>query len=443
MHTRWNLPLLSFLLRSIGAFALVSATAFPMTAQPVASAPLDLEACVRIAVQKSPFIRAAQEGTVAATEAVGISRAPLYPEVGFDARYRRFDTHVFLPQGMNVPATTVGPTDDWMAGLKASYVLFDSGLRRAELDAANLGQAATEEDARRVLQDVVLGVRQAYYRLLAAQEARVAAGARVARRRDHSRIASARKAAGAAPQADVLRAHVEVADAELALVRAETDVRIAKGDLNVAMGLAVDRPVEIEKDTASRGAEPPDVSVALALAREQRPEVKALRQRVAAANSGVVAAKASFGPRVKAEGAFGWRDDRFVPADKDWSAGLAVQIPVFTGFASTHRSRKAASEAALKEAELAQLHARIDQEVWTAHARLLEARQAVAQTEVLKDEATETLRFVRARYEAGASSITDLLDAEAVLTQAESGHVQAVLGVQLAGLRLKRVEGEL
>jgi outer membrane protein TolC len=97
----------------------------------------------------------------------------------------------------------------------------------------------------------------------------------------------------------------------------------------------------------------------------------------------------------------------------------------------------------VKEAELAQLHARIDQQVWTAHARLLEARQAVAQTEVLKDEATETLRFVRARYEAGASSITDLLDAEAALTQAETGHVQAVLGVQLAGVRLKRMEGEL
>lgn len=31
----------------------------------------------------------------------------------------------------------------------------------------------------------------------------------------------------------------------LALVRAESNVRIAKGNLNVAMGLAVDRPVEI------------------------------------------------------------------------------------------------------------------------------------------------------------------------------------------------------
>jgi outer membrane protein TolC len=414
-----------------------------MTAQPAASPPLDLETCVKIAVEKSPLLRAAGEVTVAATEAEGIARAPFYPEVGFDARYRRFETHAFLPQGLSVPATTVGPTDDWMTGLKASYVLFDSGLRRAELDAATLGRAATEEDARRALQDVVLGVRQAYYYLLAGQAARVAADTRVTRRRDHSRIALARKASGAAPQADVLRAQVEVADAELALVRADSNVRIAKGDLNVAMGLAVDRPVEIAEDTASRETELPDVTLALARAREQRPEVKALQLTVAAANKGIAAAKASFGPRLRADGAFGWRDDSFVPADKDWSAGLAVQIPVFTGFASKHKRRKAASEASLKEAELAQLLARIDQEVWTAHGRLLEARQAVAQTAVLEAEATETLRFVRARYEAGASTITDLLDAEAALTQAESGHVQAVLGVQLAGVRLKRAEGTL
>lgn len=441
MHTRSTPPLLAFLLRSIGAFALVSATAFPMTAQPAASLPLDLEACEKIAIEKSPLLRAAEEGTAVATAAVGLSRAPFYPEVGFDARYRRFETHAFLPEGLSAPATTVGPTNDWMTGLKAGYVLFDSGLRRAELDAATLGRAATVEDARRALQDVVLGVRQAYYYLLANQAARVAAATRVTRRRDHLRTASARKAAGAVPQADVLRAQVEVADAELALVRAESNVRIAKGNLNVAMGLAVDRPVEIAEDTALRGTELPDVTAALVRAREQRPEVQALQLTVAAAKKGITAAKAGFGPRVRADGAFGWRDDSFVPADKDWSAGLAVQIPVFTGFASKYKTRKAASEAALKEAELAQLHARIDQEVWTAHVRLLEARQAVVQTEVLEDEATETLRFVRARYEAGASTITDLLDAEAALTQAESGHVQAVLGVQLAGVRLKWAEG--
>lgn len=100
-----------------------------------------------------------------------------------------------------------------------------------------------------------------------------------------------------------------------------------------------------------RGTELPDVTAALVRAREQRPEVQALQLTVAAAK-GITAAKAGFGPRVRADGAFGWRDDSFVPADKDWSAGLTDQIPVFTGFASKYKTRKAASEAALKEPSL-------------------------------------------------------------------------------------------
>lgn len=443
MHVRSNHFFDSFVLRTVLALIVALPLASSSAAQPAPGDPLDVEACVRVALDKNPLYRAAQEGVVAAREAVGVSRAPYYPEVGLEARYRRFDTHVFLPQGLTVPTTTVGSTDDWSAGLKASWVLFDSGLRRAELDAARSGQSATEEDATRVRQDVVLGVHQAYGGLLAAQAAREAVAARVARSGDHLAIANRRKAAGAAPQADVLRAQVEVADAELAVVRAESAVRIAKGDLNSSMGLPVDLAVAIREGAPTIGAEASDVSTALKRAREQRPEAKSLRQRVAVAKSGVTAAKATFGPRLKAEGAFGWRDDTFLPHDKDWSVGLAVQIPVFTGFASTHGTLRAASEAASKEAELAQLDARIDLEVWTAHSRFTEARQVVTQAEVLKSGASESLRFARARYEAGASSLTDLLDSESALTQAESGWVQAVLGLRLAAIRLMRAEGEL
>lgn len=443
MHTRstraFGRPLL--------LMTLTLAVTFPSSllsgAQPSPEGPLDVEACVRIALDKSPLYRAAQEGVVAAREAVGISRSAYYPEVGLDARYRLFDTHAFLPQGLTAPSTTLGATNDWSAGLKASWTLFDSGLRRAEVGVATAGQAATEEDATRVRQDVVLAVQEAYYNLLAAQAAGEAVEARVVRSRDHARLAQARKAAGASPQAEVLRARVEVADAELGLVRAEGNAQIARGALSMAMGLPVDLDVAIKGDEPSPGPEPPAVAASLERAREQRPEVKAFRQKVAAASSAVAGAKALFGPRLRAEGAFGWRDDQFLPVDKDWSIGLAVQIPVFNGFASTHRINKAVSEAASKELELAQLQARIALEVWTALARLTEARQAVTQADELRKEAVETLRFARARYEAGASSITDLLDSEATLTQAESGFVQSVLGLQLAGARLRWAEGDL
>ena len=141
MHTRSTRPFGRPLLLMVLSLAVTFPSALLSGEQPSPEGPLDVEACVRIALDKSPLYRAAQEGVVAAREAVGISRAAYYPEVGVDARYRLFDTHVFLPKGLTIPTTTVGSTDDWSAGVKASWTLFDSGLRRAEVGVATAGHS--------------------------------------------------------------------------------------------------------------------------------------------------------------------------------------------------------------------------------------------------------------------------------------------------------------
>lgn len=435
----------------LGFMAVPTAQAAPPEARtqsvassPAAGQPLDLETAVRIALDTNPLVRAAQEGVAAATESVAVAQAAYYPEVGLDARYRRFDTHLFLPSGLPLSTTTVGSTDDWSTGIKAGYTLFDGGQRRAERDATAAGEKASAQDAARVRQDVVFAVHQAYYRLLSARAARSAVEARLERSRDHLELAGARKAAGAAPQSDVLRAQVEVADAQLTLVQSEGRVRVASGELNTAMGLPVDLPISVR--AAEETVQPPaggTVPAALERARQLRPELQAARERIVAASRQVAAIKGAYGPRVKAEGMFGWRDSGFLPRDKDWSAGLSFQLPLFTGFARTHRVARAAIEVKALEAETAALAARIQQEVWTANSDLVEADQAVRQSEVLRAAAQESLRFARARYEAGASTITDLLDAESALTQADAAHVAADLGFRLAGARLLRAEGVL
>jgi len=436
-------PQLRLGLAAIAARQAATEPASKPVAPPPADRPLDLETAVRIALDTNPLMRAAREGVSAAAEAIGVARAVYYPEVGLDARYRRFDTHIFLPPGLPVSATTLGATDDWSAGVRAGYTLYDSGQRRAERDVAVASERAAAHDAAKVRQDVVFGVHQAYFRVLSALAASSAAEARLARSRDHLELARTRKAAGAAPQSDVLRAQVEVADAQLALVRTDGEVRVAYGELNTAMGLPVDLGISVTPvdETASQPATA--VGVALERALQQRPELKAARQRIAAASREVAAIKGAYGLRLRADGMLGWRDSEFLPEDQDWSAGVSFQLPLFTGFARAHRVAQASTGVQVLEAETAALAARIQQEVWAAASSLEEARQSVAQSEVLRSEAAESLRFARARYEAGAATITDLLDAESRLTQAVASHVAAVFGYHLAMSRLLRAQGEM
>ncbi|HXK79036.1 MAG TPA: TolC family protein [Kiritimatiellia bacterium] len=413
----------------------------------VAGAPLELAACVRIALADNPVGQAAREGVAAARENIGIARSRFYPQVGLTGSYRRWESHAFLPDSLSgamasTPAT-VGPTDDWSAGGVASFYLFDSGRRRAQLLAAKAQWGAQQAEQAAVEQDIALNVHQAFYSLLAAQESLRVAQENSARAEDHFRLTQDRKSAGMAVQADVLRAQVEVADRHLAIVRAEHGVRVARGNLNLAMGLPAEMPVEIDSAAPGAPVEPAPLADDLATAMEQRPELRAALNRVASARSGVSAAKSEFGPAVKADARYGWRDTEFTPEDKDWLIGVGIELPLFTGFSRTHQLQRARHELSKEEALLRQLALTIRQEVWDAHSRVQEAMEALDAAGTLVASARESQRLSRQRFEAGTNTITDLLDAEAAQARAEGLQVEARWNYFISRAALARAIGAM
>ena len=410
--------------------------------------PLTLQACIRIALETNPLPQAANKGILAAKEATGEARAPYYPELGLQTGYAYWQQRAFLPSGLSLPGrsipTIIGPTDDWKAGVRARYTLFDSGERRAQYQTAMARQGVSEEEKARVVQDLILGVHQGFYGLAAALETRSVAEKNLTLAKNHLRLAKDRKEAGAVSQADVLRVQVEVAYAELALVRAENSVRISKGDLNTVMGLPVEMSLAIEvKGEEINSPDTIELPKALDQAIQNRPELKAALKRIEAQQGNVGIAKSAFGPKVRAEGSYGWRDSNFLPRDEEWLAGISIEWPLFTGFFRQHRLARAKAEVSKEEAEAKQLILKVRQEVWTAHSKLKEAYAAVQATKVLIQDAQESMRMAKERYEVGAGTITDLLDAQTALVRAQASQVDYEWEYQLAGAAFQRSMGKM
>lgn len=408
--------------------------------------PLTLEEAVTIALEQNPLTRVAREGVTGAKEAVGEARAPYYPDLALRASFNRWERHAFLPSGLAQPSipSTIGPTNDWFTGVTTRYTLFDFGQRRAEVRAAQARQGVAQQDANRTHQDIVLSVHQAYFGLVASLETEAVARKALARAEDHLRVAKARKEAGAVPQADVVRAQVEVADAQLALERAEGLARVAKGNLNTAMGVPVEASVEV--DRSPREIVPPariDLAEALDRAVSARPELRGAQQRLEASRRGVDLARSAYGPKVKGEASWGWRDTSYFPQDKDWLVGVSVELPIFTGFSRKHRLARSKSELSREEADAQRLMQTVRQEVWSAHSRLRETYEATLSTQVQLRDAQESLRLASERYQAGAGTITDLMDSEAALARAEAVRVAALWDYQVARSVLQRTVGEL
>jgi len=157
----------------------------------------------------------------------------------------------------------------------------------------------------------------------------------------------------------------------------------------------------------------------------------------------VAAAKSDFGPKVKADARYGWRDSDFWPQDEDWSVGVAVELPLFTGFSRTHRLNRANRELSKEEAQARSFVLAVRQEVWTTHSRVKEAYEALEAATVLVADARESMRLTRQRYEAGTNTITDLLDAQTALARAEGVQVEARWNYLISKAAFDRASGAL
>ena len=412
-----------------------------------ANRPLTLSDCIRIALEANPAGRVAAAGVQSAREAVGEAQAPYYPELGLQTGYRRFQTHAFLPGWVRIPPgspTVVGPTDDWLGGLRARYTLYDFGERKALGQSARARQGLAEEEQSRIRQDIILSVYYGFFSLTSALEAKGVAEQNLARSRDHLRLTTIRKEAGAVPKADVLRAQVEVSNAQLALVRAESLIRLARGNLNLSMGRSVEKPVEV-----TPSAQPPtrpeqiDLSLSLDQAAQSRPEIKGALKKIEVSQSNIQAARSAYGPRLRAEGGYGWRDNDFLPQDEDWAVGVTLEWPLFTGFARKHRLARAKADLSKEEAEAERLKLAVRQEVWNAFSRVTEVYQTLETAQTLVQDALESNRLSRERYEAGAGTITELLDAQTALARAQATRVEAEWDYQIALAQFKRATGRL
>jgi outer membrane protein len=419
------------------AVATLAGAAEPEVALPTndTAAALTIDAAVAIALDRHPSIRAAEFGIVAAHEHIGEARAAYYPDLAASGGYARWERHAFLPEGIASPsiASTIGGVNDWFAGLSGRYLLFDSGERAAKVRAALAGEHVAAAEAAQLRQDLVLRVHESFHGFAAATQAREVAHQEHARAEEHLRLAEARKAAGAVPGADVIRARVGVTEARLHVVSAEHLVRVAAGRLNTAMGLPPATPLNAAAQVSA--LEPPaaiDLEPSIARALADRPALAAGQSRIDAARGALDEARSQFGPRLSADWRFGWRDSAWLPEDRDWSAGLTVQWPLFDGGARARASGRTRANLSQAEATLSARQLEVRQEVWVARSRLDESYEAARASEALVTDAEESLRVARERYRLGAGTLTDLLDADASLARAAAARVQALLDYRTA-----------
>jgi outer membrane protein TolC len=162
------------------------------------------------------------------------------------------------------------------------------------------------------------------------------------------------------------------------------------------------------------------------------------------AESQAATARVAYLPQVSFRAAFEADRQKFVTgAGANWSAGVTLRWNLFNGFADRARIEEASSAMNRARAVEKQATAGVKLEVRRAQADLEAARQRMIVAESTITQAEESLRITKNRYEAGLTTVTELLRSETALAEAQSRHVIAIHDQRLAGVALEFAMGTL
>ncbi len=407
--------------------------AIASSTEPDPGAPLTLEQCITLALRNHPALRGANSDVAGARANVGATEAALLPHFSVSGGYSQTGGDLSTGGGI------LGH-QEFSAALGLRQLLFDSGRTSALIRESKSSLTATSATRDQVKQTVVFGVRQAYFGVLVSEEvlrARTQA-------RDlsalHLKVAQARYQEGLAPKADITKAEVELANANLELIRAQNEVSLAYATLSNALGLPPTTSLKLAGELQAPG-EQPILEASLAFSYQHRPELKRAEASLQAARSAIKVAASGTSPSLFATASINWLDNSSL-SGSDWTAGVALSFPLWDGGGTEARVRQARAAAESAQAAYDNAKQQIGLEVQQAFLNVMEADQRVATAEALVAQAEENYRIAQGRYAAGVGPMLDVVDAETALTAARTSYAQARYDAQVARARLDLAMGK-
>lgn len=272
---------------------------------------------------------------------------------------------------------------------------------------------------------VELQVSVAYFTVLQAQSVLNVATQTVATRAVVLQQVSALATNQLKSELDVSFARVSLEEARLLLARAESELASGFTELSILLGEREPRTYQLA-EAPLPAALAADAAPFVTRALSERPRLTRLRAEAAAAAAQGRADRAVHYPTVSAIGGVGLlpvRDHRL--AENYAAGGVIVNFPLFAGGRDTAHQRESELKTQAALETLRDEENNIIRDVRVAYLKASHAHERLALTAKLLSHARTSYDLATARYKLGASSITELSQAQLNLTTAEISEAAA------------------
>ena len=310
--------------------------------------------------------------------------------------------------------------------------------------------AAKVEIARRGV-DVV--VAENYYSLVAAQRRYASTQQGVQQAQRFLDITQQQERAGEAAHSDAVKAELQLQHQRRGFQQATLDIENTRLRLAVVLSPILDENFTVVDDLDSAKALPPFAELRT-MAERENPELKAANAALSQASFDVRSARNGFLPSISIAANYGIEANAFklhsIPAAEPdagplpnlgYSLTFSLSVPIFDWGNTRSKVRQAQAKERLANIELTQAQRQIVGDLYAFYNEAVAARSAVDLARTGADLATESLRLINLRYQAGESTVLEVVDAQNALIEARNDYDQSQVRYRLAISLLQSLTG--
>lgn len=435
-------------------FLLLAAS--PAAAQtPVDTVHLTLDQAVQRALDRSFAMRLARADVLEADGQVGEALSAALPQVTGTITYTRqfasiyqglggTDTSSFGSLFKNTP---FGAPNTWNFQVQATQLLWTGGKVGSGLSAAKAVRTIATLGESETAAEVSFQVKQAYWNAALQDRLLAIATGNLDQARAQLRQVQLFRQAGTRAEYDLLRAQVDAANQEPAVVAARNDLDLALLELKRLLDLPADQPLELSTPLESPeatipvlatdslgGPERPALAQADAVVRQQKELLDVAR----ADRWPTLSLATTYNEQAFPQSVFPATADQF---RRGWNGEVKLAFPIFNGFRTGARVEQARAAMQRAEAQRDQVHKQVELDVAQAKAEVARAQALlVARRETVR-QADRALHIAGVRYTNGIATQLEVSDARVAAQQSQVNEVQATRDYVVALARLERALG--
>ena len=371
---------------------------------------LTLPAGLRLVVENSrPIIITGYEEKISEAD-TQIARSKLLPEINASGGYTSL---AYQPAAIFGSQTVPMSERNFLSySLHIQQTFYDFQKNASRYEASRKMLNVKKLESARIRNLVAIDFVLVYLDLLESQNLLKVSEREVETLESHLRDAKNLYEEGVITKNDMLQAQVKISDARQRLLTVKNLRAVTASRLNSILVRPLNSEVQVEEIMeASPQIVEMDRTRAWEIAEKQRPEILIAAETMKALDLEKTARKADYFPKLFLNGGYDFTENRYQLHEGNWSVTLGMGINLFQGGATRAELAKIDNQRMRLIEEKNKLMDDIRLEVEKYMLEVNTARERVAVTKDSVQQAEENLRINRVKYEAGAGTATDVLDA--------------------------------